>query len=194
MIDLAGPSCETSQKYISDIRLAADKEMRIKTKEDVAVKTSLKSHKRMQKRSVGGLKKGLQEILHGTGLGKQLDLLAAIVMRFTKCRVIVGSSTLTTRKGKSWFYVIMKRVQSFLKSSQHSGVLIRDWAAKLIVQDYRKFKNRGLRFMNTEDIPLEVRISERALTIREQVFGNKCRNDVRNLYLEVAIRVYKVRI
>ena len=48
--------------------------------------------------------------------------------------------------------------------------------------------------MNTEDIPLEVRISERALTIREQVFGNKYRNDVRNLYLEVAIRVYKVRI
>ena len=61
MIDLAGPSCETNQKNISDKRSAAVKEMRIKTKEDVAVKASLKSHKRMQKRSEEALEKAYRK-------------------------------------------------------------------------------------------------------------------------------------
>ena len=121
----------------------------------------------------------------------QLELLAMSVGKFPKCRVTSSQPHLSCRDGKSVIYRQLKVVHEWLAACTFSDQIILHWACDLAVTDYNDFKARGLSFCEEKDIPLTVLTKEKAEQIRSHLWGNRKKEDVRQLTLEHAIQVYK---
>ena len=150
--------------------------------------------KEREKKKVHGLLRCREEVrgLLPGGLHQELDLLSMVAAWRPECPVLSTSQGLSGREGKTQQYERLAQLKACLSSCPLADRVILTWASDLANIDYNQFLACGLTFRDPKDIPRLVVMQQAATRIREEVWGNSRREDVRRQKLDHAIRVFKV--
>ena len=123
----------------------------------------------------------------------QEEILARLIGSFPTCG-LTSCDTQMHVNHSTTMYRKFTEVNDFLSekcSDEIANMLLLHWGKNLAEHDFMSFLARGLHFVSDDDIPLRCTAQIQAERIKESMFNNNHKEDMRRLNHQYGITVYK---